>query len=334
MGSPDTAQSQTNTTLKSCKELKCDCNLMWSMVQQMSTKRLCTLHGRNEGSIIPVFSDRARRISATYARFYLETEDYGDPSKKGRFYWMALGAFASKTVACSLDDLRIPIIDPVFKGLAKGNLWLFYDISGWHWYYTRFRNSFDQCVSRRDASAYIKPVRDQVANYPWKDEALPKIANMHRHDYIVEAFDLVGQIESTRPGDDQERLKYQHLMAIANHEQGVILQPLIYDDACFAGWVWVQRLRGIRMLSPKLQMAFTSACDIGDKKLKSEAPADTVLEDFQSRMQWIASVADLFHDLMQRQRPYMESQLKAMAGWVNMDQMQNYPSAYMLGRPR
>ncbi|WP_420913318.1 DUF2515 family protein [Herbaspirillum aquaticum] len=38
---------------------------------------------------------------------------------------------------------RLPIIDPVFKGLAKGNLWLFYDISGWHWYYTRFRSSFD-----------------------------------------------------------------------------------------------------------------------------------------------------------------------------------------------
>jgi hypothetical protein len=133
MGSPDTAQSQTNTTLKSCKELKCDCNLMWSMVQQMGTKRLCTLHGRNEGSIIPVFSDRARRISATCALLSGDRRLWR-PVQKGRF-WMALGAFASKTVACSLDDLRVPIIDPVFKGLAKGNLWLFYDISGWHWYY-------------------------------------------------------------------------------------------------------------------------------------------------------------------------------------------------------
>jgi hypothetical protein len=50
-------------------------------------------------------------------------------------------------------------------------------------------------------------------------------------------------------------------------------------------------------------MAFTSACDIGDKKLKSEAPADTVQSRLPEPHQWIASVADLFHDLMQRQRP-------------------------------
>lgn len=74
MGSSDKVQSQTNTTEKSSKELKCDCNLMWSLIQQMSTKRLCKLHGHNEGSIIPIYSDLARRISATYARFYLETQ--------------------------------------------------------------------------------------------------------------------------------------------------------------------------------------------------------------------------------------------------------------------
>ena len=42
-----------------------------------------------------------RLLAAIYARFYLEQEEGGDPAKKGRFYWMALGTFASKTVACS-----------------------------------------------------------------------------------------------------------------------------------------------------------------------------------------------------------------------------------------
>ncbi|UIN21254.1 DUF2515 family protein [Herbaspirillum frisingense] len=323
MGAPDKVQAQTNTTEKSSKEVHCDCNLMWSMIQQMSTKRLCRLHGRNEGSIIPVYSDRARRISATYARFYLEIEDYGDPARKGRFYWMALGAFASKTVACSLDDLRVPIIDPVFKGLAKGNLWLFYDISGWHWYYTRFRDSFDQCVSCRNASAYIKPVKDQVDNYPWKDQALPRIKNMHEHAYIVEGFNLVKQIESTRPGSDQEDLKYRHLLAIANHEQLIILQPLIYDDPSFSRWVGVQRWRLVRPFSPELRLAFSSACDVEDKHMKSVAPSTTKLEDFQSRMKWITTAAGIFHDLMQKQAPYMESQLQAMAGWVGQDQTED-----------
>lgn len=333
MGAADKVQSQTNTTVNSKKEVKCDCNLMWSMIQEMSTKRLCKLHGRNEGSIIPVFSDRARRISATYARFYLEKEDYGDPAKKGRFYWMALGAFASKTVACSLDDIRVPLVDPVFKGLAKGNLWLFYDISGWHWYYTRFRDSFDQCVSYRDASKYIKPVKEQVANYPWKDEALHKISNMQKHDYIVQAFNLVKQIEATRPGGIQENLKYQHLIAIAKHEQGVILQPLIYDDRSFSRWVWVQRLPGVRMFSPKLKMAFSSACDIEDKNKNSYAPSDTILENFQSRMKWITNVAGIFHKMMQQETAYMEGQLNIMAGWVNQDQLENFRSPYMLVPP-
>ena len=323
MGATDRIQSQTNTVDKSSKELHCDCNLMWSMIQQMSTKRLCKLHGRNEGSIIPVYSDRARRISATYARFYLETEQYGDASKKGRFYWMALGAFASKTVACSLDDLRVPIIDPVFKGLAKGNLWLFYDISGWHWYYTRFRSSFDQCVSCRDASAYIKPVKDQVANYPWKDEALGKIKNMHEHGYIVEGFSLVKQIEENDDPTTKRALQLQHLLAIANHEQGVILQPLIYDDPSFSRWVKVQRLPLINMASPELRLAFSSACDAKDAQKKSVAPSTTILENFKSRMDWITKAANIFHDLMQRQAPYMEEQINAMAGWVEMDQSEN-----------
>ncbi|EJN00490.1 hypothetical protein [Herbaspirillum sp. YR522] len=326
MGAPDKIQSQTNTVDRSSKELHCDCNLMWSMIQQMSTKRLCKLHGRNEGSIIPVYSDRARRISATYARFYLETEQYGDASKKGRFYWMALGAFASKTVACSLDDLRVPIIDPVFKGLAKGNLWLFYDISGWHWYYTRFRSSFDQCVSCRDASAYIKPVKDQVASYPWKDEALGKIKNMHEHGYIVEGFSLVKQIEENDDPTTKRALQLQHLLAIANHEQGVILQPLIYDDPSFSRWVKVQRLPLINMASPELRLAFSSACDAKDEQKKSVAPSTTILENFKSRMEWITKAANIFHDLMQRQAPYMEEQINAMAGWVEMDQSENIPA--------
>jgi len=281
---------------------------------------LCRTHARNEGNFIPVYSDRARRIAATYARFYLEIEDYGDPAKKGRFYWMALGAFASKTVACSLDDLRMPFIDPVFKGLAKGNLWLFFDISGWHWYYTRFNGSFDTCVGRRDASTYVKPVRDQMAHYPWKDEALPKIKNMHEHAHIVRGFALLKEIEESDDDRLRARLQLEHLLAIAAHEQGVILQPLIYDDPDFSKWVKRQRLPVVNMVSPALQLAFTSACDTKDAQLKSVAPSETKLEEFSSRMEWIGEAAKLFHSLMTTRGVYMEQELHAMAGWVDMDQ--------------
>ena len=52
-------------------------------------------------------------------------------------------------------------------------------------------------------------------------------------------------------------------------------------------------------------------------ELISVAPDDTVLENFKSRMRWIEQAAQLFHKLMQRQSPHMESQLKTMASWVD-----------------
>lgn len=318
----------TNTTKNSRREIHCDCNLMWSIIQQMSTERLCSKRGRNEGSIIPVYSDRATRIAATYARFYLETEEYGDASKKGRFYWMALGAFASKTVACSLDDARVMMIDTVFKGLAKGNIWLFYDISGWHWYYTRFRESFDQCVSCRDASAYIKPVKDQVANYPWKENALAKIKNMHEYGYIVAGFNLIKKIESESRIIQRSSLQFQHLLKIAQHEQGVILQPLIYDDANFSAWVARQRAWYANWASPDLQLVFSSTCDTKKAQLKSVANSTTILESYSSRMEWINDAARQFHRLMQDEEDYMENQLKIISGWVDKSSEPQSPRYY------
>jgi len=325
--SPWNATSTTNTTDKSSKELHLDCNVMWSMIQQMSTERLCVKKGPYSGSFVFYASDRARRIAATYAQIYLETDKYGDINKKGRFYWMALGAFASKTVACSLDDTRVnnPLLSTVHEGLAKGNMWLFFDISGWHWYYTRFDASFDVCVLQRDASKYVKPVKDQMEHYPWKDEALPKIRNMHEHSYIVTGFDIVKEIEGTHDIEARRRLQFEHLLAIANHEQGVILQPLIYDDPCFSTWVKIQRVPAIKLISPVLQLAFTSACDTKDALLKSVAPTTTKLENFESRMKWISDAADRFHELMKKRTQYMEEQLNTIAGWIDVDRSTELP---------
>ena len=33
-------------------------------------------------------------------------------AKLARYYWMALGAFASKTVACAIDSLQIKMMTP------------------------------------------------------------------------------------------------------------------------------------------------------------------------------------------------------------------------------
>ena len=107
MSDPTIVEAMTNTTPQSCVTVKCDCNTMWSLAQQFCYLRLSTPTDDFKSVLITDYAVRARRIAATYARFYLEQEQGGDIKKKGRFYWMALGAFASKTVACALDAWQV-----------------------------------------------------------------------------------------------------------------------------------------------------------------------------------------------------------------------------------
>jgi len=83
------------------------CGLLWSQAQQFAYLRLSDKTGDNEYEFIGLYAARARRIAATYARYYLETEDGGDTDKLGRYYWAALAAFASKTVSCILDSWQV-----------------------------------------------------------------------------------------------------------------------------------------------------------------------------------------------------------------------------------
>jgi hypothetical protein len=328
------ATAITNITPNSCVNVTCDCNTMWSFTQEFSYLRLSNISADFKAKLIDDYAVRARRIAATYARFYLEAEDVSDPAKKGRFYWMALGAFASKTVACTLEDLRVSgmgllpnmpkgapaAISPseVYEGLGKGNFWLFQDISGWHYYYAKYPTSFDTCLDSRNANAYAKPVQAAVNKLPWKAEALPKIKNLAVSKEIKTGFALVKQIEETTRANDKPPLQLKHLLAIADHEQGVILQPLIYEEPKFAWWIQAQRSPWIKWASPNLELVFSSACSIKDEKLKSVAPADTKLEDFDSRMKWIGKAAEKFHNLMQIQQIHMEGELQKMAGWVSL----------------
>ncbi|MET3138670.1 hypothetical protein AAKU61_003041 [Undibacterium sp. GrIS 1.2] len=322
MADPTTVEATTNVTLNSRVEVKCDCNTMWSLAQQFSTMRLCTHTGVHKGQLVEDYAVRARRIAATYARFYLEQEEGGSPDKKGRFYWMALGAFASKTVACTFEVWQVKglsmVTKTVWDGLGKGNLWLFCDISGWHWYYSRYQSSFTMCLPSRNANNYVKPVKIQMNHLPWKNQALPVIKNMQVSKEIQAGFAKVKQFEEETQEKRRPSIQFSHLLDIANHEQGVILQPLIYDDPAFAGWVQRQRSWYANWASPPLQLVFTHACDTEKPELKSVAPEGTKLEVFASRMSWIRGAAQQFHQLMQRNGDLMENELRMIASWVDM----------------
>jgi hypothetical protein len=311
LADPTTVEAMTNTTRNSCVDVKCDCDTMWSIVQQLSYLRLSDETAEFKAKLVDDYAIRARRISATYARFYLEQEEGCELKKKGRFYWMALGAFASKTVACTLEFRRVRMqalfTSKVKDGLGKGNFWLFSDISGWHWYYCKFPTSFDMCVNSRNAASYVPKVKQQMAKLPWSGEALGKIKQMAVSPHIKTGFAKVKEFENQRRADLRPQIQLDHLLAIADHEQGVILQPLIYGDKDFVYWLEAQRGTLLNLISPNLELVFSSACGTDDATLK--------MEELESRMKWIGKAAEQFHRLMQIDTARMESEIQKMAGW-------------------
>jgi len=315
-----TATGLTNTRTDSRVDVQLDCSEMWSLAQQFAYARLIAPSGPGQGTLLAFANVRSRRIAATYARFYLETEDGGKPELKGRYYWMALGAFASKTVACSLEMLRVQSLPTVYMGLARGSLWLFLDLAAWHWYWSMSPGSFTLCESTRSAGNCVPQVREVLAKLPWAKEALPKINQMRGDEFVHEGFELVAQIEQM-PRDHMKRSERQfaHLMAIVKHEQNKVLQPLIYEDEDFAFWIKMQRSRWVSWIAPTLEISFAAACKVDDPELKNEAPEGTVLEDYNSRMYWIARAANNFHRMMQKKTIYMEEELIKMTNWVEMN---------------
>lgn len=330
MSNPETTTG-VNDEHNKTQEVQVTCDILWSAAQNFSYLRLSDRSDEGEYELIGLYSARAKRIAATYARFYLETEDGGDISKQGRYYWMALGAFASKTVACLLDTIRIQLsyaagyftpldMEEIANGLGKGNLWLFMDIAAPHWFYNHYPENFAQgmvCKDQRSATRLVNEVKSIVDDMPWSAESLGKISQMALSGDLKEAFDLVPQIEASGDDIQKQRLQMDHLMAVARHEQGAVLQPLIYEDPAFSGWTSFQRKWWVKWASPTYELVFSHRCSIRDAELKSVAPDDMIVEDYDSRMDWITTAAGLFHKLMIERENDMIGELNTIAGWRN-----------------
>ena len=309
-----------------------DCNRLWSYAQQFPYLRLSD-STRDDKRFIRLYAARARRIAATYARFYLEIEEGGDPSKLGRYYWMALGAFAVKTVACLLDSWQVQAsyatgiservwdTKQIANGLAKGNLWLFCDIAPTHWFYNHYPEQFFNnmiCANERHAQQCVEPVKGILNSLPWAGESLPTIDHFALSDDIKAGFELVEDIESGLRGTVKRKAQYDHLMHIADHEQMAVLQKLIYDDENFSRWTARQRNWALlNLISPAYEIVFSDQCSGDDEALINRAPDDMVVENFDSRMEWITDVAKEFHQHMNDKREYMHDTIRQIATWVN-----------------
>ncbi len=154
---------------------------------------------------------RARRIAAAYARVFLEDFPHGDKSKIGRFYWLGLGAFASKQVAATPRALASKYgarWSELYAGLGRGNLWLFNDVLPWYVTYAVDAETFHMCAHSRDSRNMVDQVMANLARqlgYADSIESIPyeidgetgdkksKLGYFKCTPLIIEGFEKVKQ---------------------------------------------------------------------------------------------------------------------------------------------
>lgn len=247
MGSLDW-KGNTNTEENSCKTLQCDCPTLWEIHQQEAMRRVSNLKDdkKNLYKLEPGYEARARRIASVYAKIYLEQENYGNKQLIGRYYWMGLGAFASKTVAAIFKHglttwgykwIPIGLVRDPVHSFAKGNLWLFMDIAPWHYAWSMSSKLFDDCKEKRDVEKFTH-IKKEVLNIPWSS-CLSIIQNLKCTDEIRKAFSLLLHIDEIFKRNGKTRkenfnkastILFDHLLAIAVQEQRNILQKLVWID--------------------------------------------------------------------------------------------------------
>lgn len=321
----------TNTTSDSVQDITLSCAELWSIGQQEAIRRLsiqrsCLFTRVPRQHLVGDFSARAARIAATYARFYLETEQGCNPDYKGRFYWMGLAAFASKQVKCALDFIPDSLWFPLAKAathvskdsLGKGNFWLFQDIFVWHWFYAQYPEQFDECAPQRDTSTYVEIVKSTMASLPWAEETLTVLNNLRLTKDITKAFQYTRSFERSSDYEERRALQLQSLMMIANHEQITILQPLIYNEWVFNKSLDIQAALEDLPLIPKRVAAFTTTCDTENEQRRVQMK-DGNLYETADRMKFITAIAEKYHILMHEDVEYMEGTIRTISSWSNAE---------------
>jgi hypothetical protein len=381
------ATGTTNPQPNTCVDAQCSCEVIWSLAQQFAMRHLVThapvhkhmpdyrdgdphVSGTQIEKGAPAFvSDpevRARRIAATYARVFLEDFHLGEKSKIGRFYWLGLGAFASKQVAATLALWRVKYgarWSDLRAGLGRGNLWLFNDVLPWFYGYAAGADTFAMCAQSRDSRKFVDQVATNFSRQKSHAESIDKVPSeidgetgvkktklgyLKCTPLVRDGFDAVSQWETA--GDKaRPNIAFAHLLAIARHEQGEVLQGLIYDDPSFQWWLNAQRAAlstsddtainasvnrmqyglsdgsdialspVVRALVPSLQLVLTDEDTTNNVVFRSDAPDRLVLQDYQKRMGWIKDAATKYDGLMQGDyRQTMLDYLSNIRNWGDM----------------
>jgi hypothetical protein len=382
---PLAVNGQTNDTPHTVTDLKCDWPAFWTHAQQYALSQIVThapvcqdkpdyrngspgiandSANKSTPRFVSNFAVRARRIAGAYAAVFLEDFPYGKKELVGRFYWLGLGAFAAKQVAVTLEAplLRMTKAMPTYTLLGQGNLWLFNDILPWFYGYAVDPASFKESAQKRNSNDFLEPVRknfrlqldykDVIAKTPMqRDRNTGEVINgklgyLQATPLVTEGFDYVKQWEDAGEHSRfRPKLAMQHLFNIAYHEQGEVLQGLIYDRIVFDLGLDFQRVlqskkfddnrvvasalglgaitayelaKLLRAQIPPLELVLTSRDKTTDPDHKSAPEGDITMQNYIQRMNWIGKAANKYDLLMTSHKDEMHSYLREIAGFRNI----------------
>jgi hypothetical protein len=160
-------------------------------------------------------------------------------------------------------------------------------------------------------------------------ETIAKLRQFSSTLAISEAYShLSNQYKATK--SDKLILQKKELVAIAQQEQVNVLQPLIYNDPLLkvtmdTNHSFSRRTGG--WISPQFKVIFTSSATNHDPKREAvfDAP-DGIIDQIKGtkkslaneadRMEFVQQIARKFNDLMAKELPLMEEQLRRIAEWT------------------
>jgi hypothetical protein len=192
-------------------------------------------------------------------------------------------------------------------------------------YWGRFSEAFYVMESERaelrrlaaDAPALARLQR--IANFA----VTPEMRSVY--GVLVEEFNAT----SARRRFDQQKAE---LVQIAKQEQLNVLQPLIYEDPMLISVMDQNHQLSRRWgswLSPKYAVVYSAQPKTDDPALQTVFdPATGVVNQLWTggkkslpnpvdRMAYVGRIAEDFNGLMEKRRPYMETELQKIRGWLN-----------------
>lgn len=158
-----------------------------------------------------------------------------DKLKKEKRSNEEIEAFLKNKIPKKDEIPTVKEIKYVKEKMLKGNLWLYLDIYAVHEFYCRYPKSFMAAVKVRNSTKYIETkkarVKTMIENVPDAKDALKELGYFGYYgntDKLIQGFKHIQEYENAKTSAVKRGLQYKSLMAIAEHEQRVVLQNCFY----------------------------------------------------------------------------------------------------------